>query len=154
MFFKKTVSREVQVKENDAQKERDETGIGHIKLRLQEIDDLDGGLVVYASGYLDTYNSLRFRDSVEKAIETGFIRIIFELAGVHYMSSTGLGCFPHFLKLVKLRNGDIILCRVQPNVYAVFGLLGLSQYFIFKESLDESFNHFADRRGGKEESHG
>jgi anti-sigma B factor antagonist len=137
------VRREVNVNNSDAAMEGfREAKNGHMKLRLQKIDNMEGGLVVYASGYLGTYNSLYFRDSVEKAIETGFIWIVFELGAVHYMSSTGLGCFPHFLKLVKLRNGDIILCRVQPNVYDVFGLLGFSQSFIFKESLAESFSYF------------
>jgi anti-sigma B factor antagonist len=130
------------MKGSDAEERRDESPNGQIKLRLQKIDNMEGGLVVYTSGYLDTYNSLHFRDAVEEAIETGFIRIVFELGAVRYMSSTGLGCFLHFLKLVKLRNGDIILCRVPPNVYEVFGLLGFSQSFIFKESLDESFEHF------------
>jgi anti-sigma B factor antagonist len=138
--------REVNVNNNDAAMEglREATN-GLMKLRLQEIDNLEGGLIVYASGFLDTYNSLYFRDSVEKAIESGFIWIVFELGAVHYISSTGLGCFPHFLKLVKLRNGDIILCHVQPNVCDVFGLLGFSQTFVFKESLDESFNYFHGR---------
>ena len=141
---RKIVRREVTVNNTDAAMQgfHETRNDGHMKLRLQKIDNMEGGLIVHVSGYLGTYNSLYFRDSVEEAIETGFIWIVFELGAVYYMSSTGLGCFPHFLKLVKLRNGDIILCHVQPNVYDVFGLLGFSQSFIFKESLDESFSYF------------
>ena len=113
-----------------------------IKLRLQRIEDVEGGLIVYASGFIDTYNSLHFRKSVEKAIEMGFIRIVFELGAVRYMSSTGIGCFPHFLRMVKVLNGDLVLSHVQPNVYEVFSLLGLSQFFVFKNGLDESLAHF------------
>jgi anti-anti-sigma factor len=109
-----------------------------IKLKLQKIEDMEGGLIVYASGYIDTYNVNFFRKPVERAIEAGYLRIVFELSRVNYISSTGFGAFPYFLKLVKPRNGDMVLNQVQPTVYEVFTLLGFSQYFIFMENLDES----------------
>jgi anti-sigma B factor antagonist len=114
-----------------------------IKLKLQKIEDMEGGLIVYASGYIDTYNVSFFRKPVERAVESGYVRIVFELSRINYISSTGFGAFPHFLKLVKPQNGDMVLNQVQPKVYEVFALLGFSQYFIFMENLDASIGYLA-----------
>jgi len=115
-----------------------------IKLRLQKIEEMEGGLIIYASGYIDTYNSPSFQKRVEKAIKAGFVRLVFELSGVNYISSTGLATFPQFLKLLRPRNGDMVLDQVQPTVYEVFQLLGFSQFFTFKDNLNESVDCLAE----------
>lgn len=102
-----------------------------VKLKLQRIEGMEGGLVIYAIGYIDTYNSYSFQKRVDKAIEAGFVRIIFELSGISYMSSTGLATFPNFLKTVKSRKGDMVLDNVQAKVFEVIQILGLSQFFTF-----------------------
>lgn len=109
-----------------------------VKLKLQRIEGMEGGLVIYAIGYIDTYNSYSFQKRVDKAIEAGFVRIIFELSGISYMSSTGLATFPNFLKTVKSRKGDMVLDNVQAKVFEVFQILGLSQFFTFQDDFNES----------------
>jgi anti-anti-sigma factor len=122
----------------------DEEKNDSLKIQLEKIEEMKGGLVIYASGYIDTYNVRFFQKRVEHAIEAGYVRIVFELSGVNYISSTGFGAFPSFLKRVKPLNGDMVLNHVQPSVYEVFALLGFSQYFIFTENLDESIGYLAE----------
>ncbi len=119
-----------------------------LKIRLQKIDEVPGCLVLYLTGYIDTYNSNYFQKRVAKVIETGFIRLIFHCAGLNYVSSTGIGSFTAFLKAVKPRGGDLVLLEIQPKVYEVFQLLGFSQFFNIKENLEESVGYFADKGGG------
>ena len=107
-----------------------------LKIRLQKIDDAEGCLVLYLTGYIDTYNSNYFQKRVAKAIESGFIKLIFHCSGLNYVSSTGIGSFTAFLKGVKPRGGDLVLLEIQPKVYEVFQLLGFSQFFNIKENLD------------------
>lgn len=116
-----------------------------LKIRLQKIDEAPGCLVLYLTGYIDTYNSNYFQKRVAKTIETGFIRLIFHCGGLNYVSSTGIGSFTAFLKAVKPRGGDLVLLEIQPKVYEVFQLLGFSQFFNIKENLEESVAFFVDR---------
>jgi len=118
--------------------EKDES----LKIKLQKVDGVDGCLVLYLNGYIDTYNSNYFQKRVAKAIETGFIRLVFQCGGLNYVSSTGIGSFTAFLKSVKPRGGDLVLLEIQPKVYEVFQLLGFSQFFNIRENLDESVNFF------------
>jgi anti-anti-sigma factor len=125
--------------------EKDES----LKIKLQKVDGVDGCLVLYLNGYIDTYNSNYFQKRVARAIETGFTKLIFQCNGLNYVSSTGIGSFTAFLKSVKPRGGDLVLLEIQPKVYEVFQLLGFSQFFNIRENLEESVNFF---RAGTAES--
>jgi anti-sigma B factor antagonist len=113
-----------------------------LKIRLQKVDPVDNCLALFLTGYIDTYNSNFFQKRVGKAIDTGFIRLIFNCGGLNYVSSTGIGSFTAFLKAVKPRGGDIVLLEIQPKVYEVFQLLGFSQFFNIKDNLDEATGFF------------
>ncbi|GHV82651.1 anti-sigma factor antagonist [Spirochaetia bacterium] len=118
--------------------EKDES----LKIKLQKVDEVEGCLVMYLLGYIDTYNSNYFQKRVARAIEAGFNRLIFQCNGLNYVSSTGIGSFTAFLKSVKPKGGDLVLLEIQPKVYEVFQLLGFSQFFNIKDTLDESVNFF------------
>jgi anti-anti-sigma factor len=118
--------------------EKDES----LKIKLQKVTEVEGGLVLYLTGYIDTYNSNYFQKRVQKAIEAGYIRLVFQCGGLNYVSSTGIGSFTAFLKAVKPRGGDLVLLEIQPKVYEVFQLLGFSQFFNIKDSLEDSINFF------------
>lgn len=113
-----------------------------LKIRLQKIDSVKGCLVLYLTGYIDTYNSNLFQKRVTKAIESGYSKLIFHCGSLTYVSSTGIGSFTHFLKAVKPRGGDLVLLEIQPKVYEVFQLLGFSQFFNIKDNLDEAVSFF------------
>jgi len=123
--------------------ERDDS----VRIRLQKIEDVPGCLVLYLTGYVDTYNCGSFQMRVARAVEAGFTRLIFCLDGLNYLSSSGIGAFVSLLKVVKRQGGDIVLLDVQPRVYEVFRLLGFSQYFAIRESLDEAVSYLAARGG-------
>ena len=115
-----------------------------LRIKLQKVSDVDGCLVLILNGYIDTYNSNYFQKRVQKAIEMGFIRLIFSCGGLNYVSSTGIGSFTAFLKTVKPRGGDLVMNEIQPKVLEVFQLLGFSQFFTIKDSLDDSIGFFQD----------
>lgn len=122
--------------------EKDES----LKIKLQKVDSLEGCLILYLTGYIDTYNSNFFQKRVTRAVESGFIRLIFHCGGLNYVSSTGIGSFTAFLKSVKPRGGDLVLLEIQPKVYEVFQLLGFSQFFNIKDNLEEATEFF--KKGG------
>jgi anti-anti-sigma factor len=93
---------------------------------------------MFLTGYIDTYNSNFFQKRVNRAIEAGYVRLIFHCGSLNYVSSTGIGSFTAFLKTVKPRGGDLVLLEIQPKVYEVFQLLGFSQFFNIKENLEEA----------------
>lgn len=128
----------------------DELSRDTLKIRLQKISDRC--MVVYPSGDVDTSNSPFFQKKVAKVIEAGFTRLVFSLAGVGYISSTGIGAFIAFLRTVKPLNGEIVLLEIHPKVFEVFQLLGFSQFFTVKESLNDAVSFLEGRDGGKRQA--
>jgi anti-anti-sigma factor len=113
-----------------------------LKMKIDKIDEAPRCLMLTLTGYIDTYNSNFFQKRVQKVIEGGFVRLIFQCGGLNYVSSTGIGSFTTFLKSVKPQGGDLVLLDIQPKVYEVFQLLGFSQFFNIKDNLEESIKFF------------
>lgn len=121
-----------------------------LKISLEKNDSVPKGIFIYLNGYIDTYNSTFFQKKITKIVEAGYINLIFNCSALNYVSSTGIGSFTVFLKLVKPKGGDVVLLEIQPKVYEVFQLLGFSQFFNIKENTEEAINFF--KNGAPQES--
>ena len=128
--------------------EKDES----LKITLRKIPDADKCLILVLNGYIDTYNSNYFQKQVQRVIEAGYIRLIFDCDGLNYVSSTGIGSFTTFLKTVKPRGGDLVLLQIQPKVHEVFQLLGFSQFFTIRDRLEDAVAFFANGAESPESS--
>ncbi len=113
-----------------------------LKILLEKVEDVAKGVMISLNGYIDTYNSVYFQKQIGKIVSAGFVQLIFNCSSLNYVSSTGIGSFTAFLKLVKPKGGDIVLLNIQPKVYEVFQLLGFSQFFNIKESLVDATDFF------------
>jgi anti-sigma B factor antagonist len=49
----------------------DEREDDSLKIKLQKIDQVEGGLILFLTGYIDTYNSNSFQKRINRAIEAG-----------------------------------------------------------------------------------
>jgi anti-sigma B factor antagonist len=109
-----------------------------LKVHLHKVERLENGLLLCLNGNLDSDNRLDFEKRVIPAIDAGCIRLIFDIRGLNYCGDAGIGAFIEILKRVKPRGGDIALFGIQPGVIEVFRLLGVSQFFTIKDTLDEA----------------
>ncbi|KPJ83014.1 MAG: hypothetical protein AMS17_18230 [Spirochaetes bacterium DG_61] len=90
------------------------------------------------NGYLDTYNSPEFQSHVNSLINSGVNSIIFNCNGLNYISSTGIGAFTAFLKLIKQKKGDMALFGLQKKVMDVFQLLGFTKFFKIADDFESA----------------
>lgn len=120
----------------------DETTNDNLKITLSSCDVLGGGIIITLNGYIDIYTSMFFQGQIEKIVEAGYINLIFDCKNLNYVSSTGIGVFSSLLKNIKLQSGDIILINIPEKVHEVFHLLGFSQFFHFRNSVDEAISFF------------
>ena len=80
-----------------------------LAINLRKAEGVQNGIFIYLSGYIDTYNSSYFQKKVTQVIEAGYINLIFNCSSLNYVSSTGIGSFTVFLKMVKPKGGDVVL---------------------------------------------
>jgi anti-sigma B factor antagonist len=121
-----------------------------LNIKLENAPGIEGCLILTLDGRIDTDNSAYFQKHVQKLVQAGFIRLIFNCAELNYVSSTGIGSFTSFLKALKPKGGDLVLLEIQPKVYEVFQLLGFSQFFAIKKTLEEAISFL--RSDGKKDN--
>ena len=107
-----------------------------LKIRGQHIPDLEDGVILYLTGYLDTYGTRCFDEQMTKVMDAGFSRIIFECSQLAYM--TEVGSFILVLKQVRTVDGHMVMANVQPKVYEVFRLLGCADFIPIEETLADA----------------
>ena len=112
--------------------------IDNLEIEFQKVGSVPEGVVVSMKGYIDTYNTPAFAKQVQKAVQAGYCRLIFDFSGITYISSTGIGAFTDFLKAVKPRGGDLVLVGMIPRVFEVFQLLGFTSFFNIETSVEEA----------------
>jgi anti-anti-sigma factor len=113
-----------------------------LKMTLEKVEAVESCLKIHLDGYIDTYNSQIFQRQIVKTINAGYRNLIFACAALNYVSSTGIGSFTMFLKMVKKLGGDVVLLELQPKVFDVFQLLGFARYFNIKTNMTEAVSFF------------
>ncbi len=106
---------------------------------------VDGVIVLELEGYLDTYNSKSFQQYVHGVIEEGYKFVVIDCQGLSYVSSTGIGSFTSFNRMLLQKNGELILVRMISKVYEVFKLLGFLSFFKIFDTFDEVKNFLQNK---------
>jgi anti-sigma B factor antagonist len=114
----------------------------HIKLQLQPVDGVQGCIVIYLTGYIDTFNTPFFNKKVEQIRKAGFTKLIFDCNALNQLYSTGVGAFADLYKSCAKTGEGFALCGVTAAVLNVLSLLGFAKYFNIKRDVIEALAFF------------
>ncbi|GMA99208.1 anti-sigma F factor antagonist [Pelosinus sp. IPA-1] len=100
-----------------------------------------GVLLVRVEGELDMHVAAEFRQKVDNALETsGVQKVLFNLQGVDFIDSSGLGVLLGRYKKISGLGGVMSATQIQPQVSQIFELSGLLKiiklYHSEKEALE------------------
>ena len=95
-----------------------------LSIELQKVEGMTNCLVLKPKGQIDTYSSHFLQKSAKKAINAGFINLIFLLDRVDYVSSKAIGAFVQTHRAATDVGGEIALVSVHPKVMEIFKNLG------------------------------
>ena len=118
----------------------------NLKISLRQCEQVPQSIIITLNGYIDTYTSMFFQTQIEKVVEADYLNLIFDCADLSYVSSTGIGVFSALLKIIKTKGGDIVLLNLPNKVLEVFKLLGFSELFKFKDSLESAIHFFTKEK--------
>lgn len=109
-----------------------------VNIQAEVFKDLKEGCILHLSGYIDTFNSVFLQIQGKRLVDFGYTKLIFDFSNLQYISSTGIGVFAEFLRLLNEKQGMFVIANASTKIYDVFNLLGFSKLFIFTNSLDEA----------------
>lgn len=86
-----------------------------------------GVSVLIPASPLDAAAAPRLRRELTGLLDGGARRLVLDLRSVHYIDSSGLGALVEGMKRARAAGGDLRLCAVEDEVYAVLEMTGLLQ---------------------------
>lgn len=92
-----------------------------LKIQLQEGRPLTQTVALI--GRLDTETTPSLDAELERILATPVKVIVFDLSGLNYISSAGLGALFRAQKAMKARSGEALLVNPQPQVQKVFDIV-------------------------------
>lgn len=94
-------------------------------------------LITKLTGIIDTYNSTPLGSVLTKEFDMDYQTFVYDLGGISYMSSTGVGLFTSLLKDSRNKNKKIFISNLQQKVKEVYELLGFSNFFDIIDNINE-----------------
>jgi anti-anti-sigma factor len=117
-----------------------------LKIQLQEGRPLTQ--TVALAGRLDTETAPSLEAEVDRLLATPVKVIVFDLSGLEYISSAGLGTLFRAQKSMKARSGEALLVNPQAQVQKVFDIVkAVDVKAIFRDvgELDEYLDEMQRR---------
>jgi len=110
-----------------------------MEMTVKTVNDVE---IVFLNGRLDAYNSNLVEDKFNELVDAGKLKIVADLAGVEYISSSGLRVMLSSLKKLNKLGGNLKLSSLQPYVLEVFEIAGFTQLFQIYDSEEEAVVSF------------
>jgi anti-sigma B factor antagonist len=111
-------------------------------LRLSSRAMANGCFYIEAQGFLDAHTYEDMDRLIQNIFARNCYRLIIKLERVDYISSAGAGVFVGAIGESQQAGGNLVFLNPSSNVREVFDLLGLSQIFLFADSLEQAVRSF------------
>ncbi|CAN7465469.1 anti-anti-sigma factor [Metarhizobium album] len=96
----------------------------------------EGNLIVSPNGRIDSMTSGVFDRHLAAVIDRGDTNIIVDLAGLEYISSTGLSVFLSAAKKIRATGGRMALTGLNSRIRLVFEMSGFLRLFPIYPTVD------------------
>lgn len=103
------------------------------------VSERDDTAIVSVDGRIDAESAEHLDSALSGVLARGGKRILLNLEKAAYMSSSGLRVLLKKFRDLRVVDGEMALCSVQPDVYRVFLLAGVHEVFPIYVGLDEIF---------------
>jgi anti-sigma B factor antagonist len=110
-----------------------------MNLTPEKIGDVT--VVVVPGEQLDASNAKEFKRDMAPLLEP-CRRVIFDLAELRFVDSSGLGAILSSLRQLNANGGDLKLCGMSKPVRALFELVRMHKIFEIHETRDDAIRAF------------
>ncbi|MBO4300187.1 MAG: STAS domain-containing protein [Desulfovibrio sp.] len=83
--------------------------------------------ILALSGRMDATTAIEFDNAAQAAMNDGLTRILVDMKDLVYMSSAGLRSLLSLAKTMKIKQGRLCFCCLQPMVAEVFRISGFDR---------------------------
>jgi anti-sigma B factor antagonist len=99
--------------------------------------------ILVVAGKIDARTMGEFEGGIRDVMDAGHVNIVVDFADVPFISSAGLGILMSVIEEIHDNGGDLVMARVQPEVYRIFDMLEFTTLFKFFDSAEEAVAAFS-----------
>lgn len=114
-------------------------GCEDLEVRTTQNEDV---CVIALSGELNVFNLKKAEAAVAKVIYNGRANVVFDLSGLHYVDSSGVGFFTGAVKTLYEKGGDLKIVHLSPYVQRIFQVLHLDYFLDVYGELTDAVEDF------------
>jgi len=92
--------------------------------------------VAKAYGRVDAAKAPELEAQLDELLSQGEAQIVVDMAGVSYISSSGLKVLLTALRQARRQQGNLALCNLQPKVAAILEMAGFNLVFPIGQDLE------------------
>lgn len=93
-------------------------------------------------GDLDAAAASRFRESVARLY--GRRRVVFDLSGLVFIDSAGLGALVGAIRRIREGDGQVVLCSSRAQISRLLRAVGLDRIVVLEDSMAGALAHLSD----------
>ena len=97
-----------------------------------------GWTILSVTGELELATAPQLRQRVVGLVGEGHTHLIFDLSGVDFIDSIGLGMVVAALKRARTRGGDVVVAGAVPRVHALFEITRLVEIIRFFPNVEQA----------------
>ena len=94
-------------------------------------------IITFSVGRINALNADELKVEITKVFDNTNAKVIIDLKDVHYIDSTGYGCFLSVMRAARNNYGLLKFASPEPDVLRVFKTLNLHTVFEIYDSVDE-----------------
>ncbi|MFW6456875.1 MAG: STAS domain-containing protein [Planctomycetota bacterium] len=100
----------------------------------------NGATVIHLSGHIDESAADALNAELERLLEDGVSRIVFELSEVKFMGSSGLGQVMRAYRELRDSDGYVRIVNPQPLIQDLFELTKLNNIITIHSSVEDAIH--------------
>ena len=101
-------------------------------------------LIISMRGRFDSSSALSVENRMRERLGPDTHALIFDCAGLEYISSAGIRVLVHCTKELEKQHGSILLAAVPKPIENVLYITGFLSYFTLFDSVDKALIHLED----------
>ena len=98
--------------------------------------------ILAISGKIDAKTMGDFEAGIRGVLDAGCVNLVLDFAEVSFISSAGFGILMSVIEEIREAGGDLLLARVQPEIYRIFDMLDFTTLFQFFDTVEAAAEAF------------
>jgi len=117
--------------------------MSELSVETREVGDVT---LLYPRGFINAHTVRTFEQELNRAVESGRVKMVINGSGLAYIASAGLGAIMGLVEEVRARGGDIRLTDLNDTVLNIFEVVGFNHLYRVFGSEREAIESY---RAGK-----